>query len=82
MDPVATLSGLRQLLAPGGLVVVEDFARREPPFPWAALEWLLQRIEGSPVHAYTLTEALSLCEQAGLHVARGNGYTVDWFWRG
>ncbi len=63
-------------------MVVEDFARREPPFPWAALEWLLQRIEGSPVHAYTLTEALSLCEQAGLHVARGNGYTVDWFWRG
>ncbi len=32
-DPVATLSGLRRLLSPGGQLVVEDFARREPPFP-------------------------------------------------
>src|SRR6266571_8273907 len=65
-QPVATLSGLRRLLAPSGQLVVEDFARREPVFFWSAFEWLLQRLEGSPVHAYTLAEAQSLCTQAGL----------------
>lgn len=60
---------LRRLLSPGGQLVVEDFARRECPFPWPAFEWLLQQIEGSPLHAYTLAEAQSLCAQAGLRVA-------------
>jgi ubiquinone/menaquinone biosynthesis C-methylase UbiE len=81
-DPVGTIAGLRRLLAPGGQLVVEDFARREPQFLWAAFEWLLQRIEGSPVHAYTLAEAQSLCKQAGLHVASGKVFTVDWLWHG
>src|SRR6266568_1898965 len=81
-QPVATLSGLRRLLAPSGQPVVEDFARREPVFFWSAFEWLLQRLEGSPVHAYTLAEAQSLCTQAGLHVARGKALKVDWLWHG
>ena len=37
-DPVAVLAGLRRLLAPEGQLVVEDFARREFPFPWAVFE--------------------------------------------
>jgi ubiquinone/menaquinone biosynthesis C-methylase UbiE len=81
-EPVATLAGLRRLLAPGGQLVVEDFARRERPFPWTAFEWLLHQIEGSPVHAYTPAEAQSLCQQAGLSLARGKAFKVDWFWRG
>jgi SAM-dependent methyltransferase len=80
-EPVATLSGLRRLLAAGGQLLVEDFARREPVFWWAAFEWLLQRFEGNRVHAYTLSEAQSLCAQAGLHIARGKVFKVDWFWR-
>ncbi len=79
-EPVTTLSGLRRLLAPGGQLVVEDFARREPLFLWAAFERLLQRLEGNRVHAYTLSEAQSLCTQAGLHIARGKAFKVDWFW--
>jgi ubiquinone/menaquinone biosynthesis C-methylase UbiE len=79
-DPVAMLTGLRKLLAPGGQLVVEDFAPREPRFFWAAFEWLLQRIEGSRVHAYTISEAQLLCKQAGLYVAQGNVFTVDWLW--
>jgi|SRR6266568_1169186 len=82
LKPVATLAGLKRLLAPGGQLVVEDFARRERPCPWAAFEWLLQQIEGSRVHAYTLTEAQSFCQQAGLHVACGRSFTVDWLWHG
>lgn len=81
-EPVAILAGLGRLLAPGGQLVVEDFAPREPRLFWAAFEWLLQRIEGNSVHAYTLTEALSVCEQAGLHVAKGKEFKVGRFWHG
>ena len=81
-EPVALLAGLRRLLAPGGQLVMEDFAPREPRFFWAAFEWLLQRIEGNSVHAYTLAEAHELCQEAGLHVASENAFTVDWLWYG
>ncbi len=59
-DPVGTLVGLRRLLAPGGQLVLEDFARREPPFPWRAFERLVRLVVGRPVHVYTLAEAQSL----------------------
>jgi len=81
-EAVVLLSGLGKLLAPGGQLVVEDFAPRQPRLFWAAFEWFLQQIEGNKVHAYTLKEALSLCEQAGLHVAREKGFIIDWLWHG
>ncbi len=81
-EPVATLAGLRNLLAPGGQLVVEDFAQREPLFLWAAFEWLLRRLEKNRVQAYTLSEARSMCAQAGLYVAQEKAFTIDWFWRG
>jgi len=81
-DPVATLAGLRRLLAPGRQLVVEDFAPREPRFFWTAFEWLLRQLEGSPVRAYTLPEAQALCQQAGLRVAHGKVFAVGWFWHG
>ena len=81
-EAVALLAGLGKLLAPGGQLVVEDFAPRQPRLFWAAFEWFLQQIEGNNVHAYTLKEALSLCEQAGLHVAREKGFIIDWLWHG
>ena len=80
--PVAVLAGLGRLLAPGGQLVVEDYARREPPFPWFVVEWLARRIEGGHVRAYTLAEARSLCVQAGLHVACERAFKVDWLWHG
>lgn len=81
-EPAGMLTGLKRLLAPGGQLVVEDFAPREPRFFWAAFEWLLQRIERGSVRTYTLPEAKALCQQAGLHVARENVFTVDWLWHG
>jgi ubiquinone/menaquinone biosynthesis C-methylase UbiE len=81
-EPVALLSALGRLMAPGGQLVVEDFAPREPRFFWATFEWLLQLFEGNSVHAYTLAEAQSLCEQAGLHIASGKEFTIDWLWHG
>jgi ubiquinone/menaquinone biosynthesis C-methylase UbiE len=81
-EPVGILEGLMRPLTPGGQLVVEDFARREPIFLWAAFEWLLQRLGGSRVHAFTLAKAQSLCQQAGLHVACGRSFTVDWLWHG
>ncbi len=79
-DPAGTLAGLRRLLAPAGQLVVEDFARRAPPFPGRAFELFVRWIEGSRVRAYTLAEAASLCQQAGLHVVCGRAFTIDWLW--
>lgn len=81
-EPAGMLAGLKRLLAPGGQLVMEDFAPREPRFFWAAFEWLLRRIERNSVRAYTLDEAHALCQQAGLHVACGRSFTVDWLWHG
>jgi len=81
-EAVALLAGLGKLLAPGGQLVVEDFAPRQPRLIWAVFEWFLQQIEGNNVHAYTLKEALSLCEQAGLHIAKEKGFIIDWLWHG
>ena len=82
VEPVATLARLRQLLVPGGQLVLEDFARREPPFPWTAFEWLVRRIERSYVRAYTLAEAQALCARAGLHVVCQKAFPIDWLWHG
>lgn len=81
-DPVASLSEMRRLLAPGGQLVLEDFARRRHASLWAMFEWLVRRVEEGHGRAYTLAEARGLCTQAGLHVAYGKAYSIDWFWRG
>ena len=81
-EAVALLAGLGKLLVTGGQLVVEDFAPRQPRLIWASFEWFLQQIEGNNVHAYTLKEALSLCEQAGLRVASEKGFIIDWLWHG
>src|SRR2546423_13616166 len=81
-DLVAFLAGLGRLLAPGGQLVLEDFARRRPVWLWAAFEWLMRRIEGGHVHAYTLSEAQALCGRSGLRVVCGRVFLVDWLWHG
>lgn len=81
-EPLAVLKGLRRLLAPNGQLVIEDYARREPPFPWVVIEWLEQRIEGGHGRAYTLAEARALCLQAGLHVLDEKAFVVNWLWHG
>jgi ubiquinone/menaquinone biosynthesis C-methylase UbiE len=80
--PVETLTELGRLLTSEGQFVVEDYARHEPPFPWALVEWLVRRIERGHVRAYTLAEAKSLCRQAGLSVVRSQTFPVDWLWHG
>ena len=81
-EPVAVLAGLRRLLAPEGQLVLEDYARRKPPFPWAAFAWLTKRIDPAYVRAYTLAEAQSLCVQAGLRVVCKKAFTINWLWHG
>jgi ubiquinone/menaquinone biosynthesis C-methylase UbiE len=81
-EPVAVLAGLKRLLTSDGQLVIEDYARREPPFPWAIVEWLAKHLETGHVRAYTLAEARSLCSQAGLHVACEKTFVVNWLWHG
>lgn len=81
-EPVATLAELKHLLAPQGQLVVEDYARRDPPFPWFLVEWLAQRIESGHIRAYTLAEAHALGTQAGLSIAAERAFPVDWLWHG
>jgi len=81
-DPVRILLELGQLLTVGGQLVLEDFARREPPFPWAPFEWLVRRVVGGSVHVYTLAEAKSLCQEAGLRIVGEKAFSIDWLLHG
>lgn len=81
-EPGRALAGLRRLLTLEGQLVLEDFARRTSPFPWAAFEWLMKQIDAQYVRAYTFKEAQALCSQAGLDVVCGNVFSVDWLWHG
>ncbi len=80
--PLKFLESLRALLAPGGQLVIEDFAPRHPIVLWRAFERLLGWVEKVPVHALTLHEVQSLCEAAGLRVAVQKTFAIDWFWHG
>lgn len=81
-DPIPALKELHHLLVPAGSLVLEDYAWRPPPFPWKLLEWLLRRIEGEYVRAYTLAEAQSLCVQAGFEVVASKAFVIDWLCHG
>jgi SAM-dependent methyltransferase len=81
-DPGAVLLGLKQLLAPLGQLVIEDYARREFPFPWKVFEWFIKRDDPGHIRAYTLTEAQALCRQAGLQVALAKTFPIDVLWKG
>ena len=79
-EPLAVLNGLHQLLVPGGQLVLEDYARREPAFPWAIVEWLERQVEGGRGRALTLAEVQELCTRVGLHVDAAKAFNVNWFW--
>lgn len=81
-DPVAVLRGFAHLLAPDGELVVVDYARRPPPFPWPLFAWLVRRLDPGHVRAYSLEEARELCQRAGLRVDTGRTFAIDWLWRG
>ena len=81
-EAMALLAGLGKLLAPGGQLVVEDFAPRQPRLFWATFEWFLQQIEGNNVHALYIERSVSLCEQADLYVAGEKEFVIDWLWHG
>ncbi len=66
-DPVGVLRGLKQLLAPRGQLVIEDYARRGFPFPWRLFEWKIKRSDPQHIRAYTLTEAQNLCRHIVWH---------------
>lgn len=81
-DPQDLLTALREALAPGGQLVLEDFAQRQPAWLWTAFEWLTRRIEGGRGRAFTLPEAQVLCSRAGMHVACAKSFHIDWLWHG
>jgi len=79
---VAFLSDIGTLLVPGGQLVLEDFVRRRPALLWGVFEWLARRVENGHIRAYTLAEAWPLYVRAGLRVASGKAFPIDWFWHG
>jgi ubiquinone/menaquinone biosynthesis C-methylase UbiE len=81
-DPMNTIAGFRRLLTPAGQLVIEDYARRSPAVPWRIIEWLARRIEGSQGRALTLTEAVNLCERAGVRVERSHAFPIDVIFHG
>jgi len=80
--PLETLQGLKTLLTSGGILILEDYARRPPPFLWNVFEQIVRRIEGTYVQAYTLEEAHALCTQAGYQALAEEAFKIDWLWHG
>jgi ubiquinone/menaquinone biosynthesis C-methylase UbiE len=81
-DPVATLAGLGQLLAPAGQLVLEDYRERELWLILKVFRWLVRWVDPRHVRTYTLVEANSLCRQAGLSVVCEKTFAVDWLCNG
>jgi ubiquinone/menaquinone biosynthesis C-methylase UbiE len=81
-DPANFLADLVRLLASGGWLAIEDYARRSFAVPWRFVEWLALRIEGSQGRALTQAEAEKLCEQAGLHIERSHTFVIDMVFHG
>lgn len=81
-DPEALLIDLYRLLAPGGHLVLEDFVWRAPSYSWVILTRLARRAGAGSLHPYTFAQACSLCEQAGLSIARAHAFVIDWLLSG
>ena len=81
-DPAGLLRELKQLLAPQGQFVIEDYARRRFPFPWRLFEWKIKRRDPQHIRAYTLTEAQDLCRQADIQVVSTETFHVNVVWHG
>lgn len=81
-DPAATLAGLANLLAPGGQLILEDFAPHGPPPLWHAFEWLMRRSDTWLTRAYRLDEMRAAAAQAGLAISAQDTFAVDPLWHG
>lgn len=80
--PTEVLAALGRLLAPGGYLIIEDYSRPDPPFPWSILEWVARRVEGQGARKHTIEEAEILCQQAGLQITSRNAFIINWLWQG
>ena len=81
-QPETALTTLRQLLAPEGQLILEDYARWNLPFPWPVFEWVIRCLDAQHVHAYTLSEAHALALQAGLQITSERAFRMTWLWHG
>lgn len=81
-QPGSSVAGFKRWLAAEGQLVLEDFARREAPFPWRAFEQLLRQVDPDHVQAYSLAEAQAFCVQAALQVHEAEAFPINWLWQG
>ncbi|HEY4383540.1 MAG TPA: class I SAM-dependent methyltransferase [Ktedonobacteraceae bacterium] len=81
-NPAAVLRGLAQLLVPQGQMVIEDYARRTFPFPWRLFTCFMKHVDPQYKRAYTLKEAQTLCQVAGLQVTTTRAFSIDLLWQG
>jgi ubiquinone/menaquinone biosynthesis C-methylase UbiE len=77
-DPLATLVGLRQLLAPSGQLVLQDYRERQLVLVSSTFKWLVRRFDPKHVRTYALAEVSHLCSQAGLTILTEKTFRIDW----
>jgi ubiquinone/menaquinone biosynthesis C-methylase UbiE len=77
-EPEVLLTALHRLLAHGGYLLLEDFAWRSPSFSWGIFARLARLVGAESLHPYSLAQARSLCEQAGLSIAHAHAFVIDW----
>jgi ubiquinone/menaquinone biosynthesis C-methylase UbiE len=76
--PAAVLTGIRELLRPGGRLVLTDWA--DDFLPTRILSLILRVTDRSHIRSFTSTELAFMLEQAGFEVQQIQLYRLGWKW--
>ena len=79
-DPLATLKNFRDLLQPGGTLVLLDYSKASV---WPRyFEWAIRLIDQAHQQAYYPAQIREIVKQAGFHIQQEDTFKIDFWWEG